>query len=260
MLRALLGADVSTLAKPTAAGDLPLHLALDSTLNHSVAAGAAPYHYPNADFAAAANCLAMAYPPAATVQGSRTRRPFELAVECGADETLQEMLFAMADVGTEAEQSMQQSSRLPALGSQRDLAQGGGATPRGNAVPAYGASPEHLQAQDEDSFEAREAAEMRRLSAAIRMAEARVEGLKVDVAAWRAEAAAREHEIMQGSAAAKARAEKEVAEAGAKVAALRAGAEQLAAAVETMTETLDEREDEIEQLEEALEWQEDLIT
>lgn len=253
ILRALLGADVSTLAKPTAAGDLPLHLALDSTINQSVAAAAAPYHHPEADFTAAANCLAMAYPPAATLPGSRSRRPFELAAECGADEALQEMLFAMADYPDQSgEASSARNSPQARSGSKQDAASHG--TPI--SAPAVAATVPGIR--DSDSFEAREAAEMQRLRAAVRMAEARIEGLKAEVDAWKAEAAGEQKRATQGSAAATKQAEREVAAAAAEVAKLRTDAEETTDAVKLMTETLDEREEQIEQLEEALEWQEDM--
>jgi hypothetical protein len=254
-LRALLGADVSTLAKPTAVGDLPLHLALDSTINHSVAAAAAPYHYPGADFTAAANCLAMAYPPAALIPGSRSRRPFELAAECGADETLQEMLFAMAEYPDQDQPGEVPARASPqARGEIRQSVASPG-PPSAATIPAAAAkTPDPTT----DSFEAREAAEMRRLSAAVRMTEARIEGLNGEIEAWKAEAAEKEQKATQGSAAAKQRVESEVATEEARVAALRATAENLGEAVKSMTEALDEREDQIEQLEEALEWQEDL--
>ena len=253
-MRALLGADVSTLAKPTAAGDLPLHLTLDSTINHSVAAAAAPYHYPGADFAAAAKCLAMAYPPAALIPGSRSRRPFELAAECGADESLQEMLFAMAEYPDQ-----DQPRGVPARASPQARAEvrQGVASP-GPPSAATITAAAHTLPQGAASFEAREAAEIRRLSGAVRMAEARIEGLKGELEVWKADAADKEQKATRGSAAAKQRAESEVATEEARVAALRAAAEKLVAAVKSMTEALDEREEQIEQLEEALEWQETL--
>lgn len=254
-MRELVGADVSTLAKPTAAGDLPLHLALDSTINHSATAAAAPHHYQEADFAAAANCLAMAYPPAAIIPGSRSRRPFELAAECGADEALQEMLFAMAEYPDTTQRGEVLARESPqARGEVRQRA-GTRAPQLSASTPAASAA---MPGEDTDSFEAREAAEMRWLSGAVRMAEARIEGLKGEVKAWRAEAAEKEQKIVQGGAAAKQRAESEVASEEARVAALRAEAEKLTAAVKAMTATLDEREEQIEQLEEALEWQETL--
>eukprot|EP01043_Picozoa_sp_COSAG02_P065507 COSAG02_NODE_9910_length_2077_cov_1.329626_2_plen_255_part_00 len=254
-MRALLGADVSTLAKPTAAGDLPLHLALDSTVNHSVAAAAAPHHYPGADFTAAAKCLAMAYPPAALIPGSRSRRPFELAAECGADETLQEMLFAMAEYPDQ-----DQPREVPARTSSQARAKVRQSVPSPGPSPAatIPAAAAQTLPQNTDSFEAREAAEMRRLSGAVRMAEARIEGLKGEIEVWKADAAEKEQTATQGSAAAKQRAESEVATEEARVAALRAAAKRLEDEVKSMTEALDEREEQIEQLEEALEWQETL--
>lgn len=197
----------------------------------------------------------MAYPPAATILGSRSRRPFELAAECGADEALQEMLFAMAEHSGKSQRDVVLARESPK--GRGEIRQGAGtrAPQLPSSMPPASAT---MRGEDTNSFEAHEAAEMQRLSGAVRMAEARIEGLKVEVKAWRAEAAEKEQKMTQGSAAAKHRAESEVAAEEARVAALRAEAEKLTAAVKAMTATLDEREEQIEQLEEALEWQETL--
>lgn len=240
VLRALLGADVSTAAKPTAAGDLPLHLALDSIVNQSVAVAAAPYRYPMADFAEAAKCLAMAYPTAAAMPGSRGRRPFELAAECGSDEALQEMLYAMGDIGG----GEPQGQAMP---------QSRAGTPQAARAPTQAAA----LAPAPQTPESREAAAINCVAAQMRLTEARIAGLKQEVTDWKAEADAREAEVQQGMVGAQAQVEREVAQAEARVAVIRQEAEQLGAAVEAMTDVLDDKEVEFEQLEEALEWQED---
>lgn len=190
--------------------------------------------------------------------GSRSRRPFELAAECGADETLREILYAMAEYPDAGQPSGSPARNSPHGRGGSDM--GANSARRGKlvaaAVPVVAET--ESAAHDADLFEAHEAAEMRRLSSAVRMAEARIEGLRQEVEAWKAEATEKEKQFTQGSAAAKKHAQSEVAAAETQVAALRAGAEELAAEVRSITATLDEREEQIEQLEEALEWQEDL--
>ena len=209
------------MAKP-AAGDFALHLALDNAVN-----GASNGRRTAAEYSAAAEVLAKAYPPAAAEVGARGKRPFELASEFGADPNLTEMLFALADLGDGGGDGSPLPGQLQPQ-PPRPTAAG----PSGTAEP--GGAADSAASEEE-----------RRLAAALRMAKARRTGLEEELRAWKAEVASREEASAAGVAAAQARAEEEVEGWGQELEDLQERAEGLAEEVEVWREALEDRDDQI---------------